>query len=452
MLLINRTARRFATHSAPWMKGKPANIYKKQEHPKKNITPGLVLLMTGTMGSLRSGRLSLINIPQEIREKKLKKMKCGFDHAIILHDDCSITSLGDNRKGQSFAPDPLHSGFYHFTANHDVDTISCGARFTFIYKKGTRKCRIAGHNEFHQLFHSSQQDFSTDSPSKTFGIEWNPEIPVFEGGFNQISCGTNHTLVLMESGAVYAFGCNLDGQLGTGTTTSHNYPYSPKFWGSHQINKPVLLHAGHGCSLFIGTDGKLFGCGKKDEGRIGLSWDPTKPVQLLPAVVPLEKDIEIKNISSGLSHCTIINKSGQWYTFGGSQKLGTAPAMIKDSADHTTPWTHQAHSKLSFRADKLREVVVFPDNKNTPTPVKSLSSGKFHTVGRTQCGSVWCSGWGGDSQLSSENADLPSNSRVLLHQNKDIVAAEASGSGTIIAINATESTSPSWTNLPTITI
>eukprot|EP01060_Flectonema_neradi_P022064 TRINITY_DN3026_c1_g1_i1.p1 TRINITY_DN3026_c1_g1~~TRINITY_DN3026_c1_g1_i1.p1 ORF type:complete len:451 (+),score=59.77 TRINITY_DN3026_c1_g1_i1:101-1453(+) len=450
-MLVNVTGRRLASHSAPWMKGKAAKPYiKKKPAQPTSSHIGPVLLMTGTLGSSRSAKMARVDLPDAISNKNIKQMKCGFDHIIILHEDNTITSLGDNRKGQSFSSDPSLVGFCHFNATHEVDSISCGARYTFIYKKGTRSCRIAGHNEFHQLGIASVDDVVSDGKTSTFGIPWSPDIPSSEGGFEHISCGTNHTFVLMESGSVYAFGCNLDGQLGTGTTVSHNLPYPPKFWGAHQKSRPVTVCAGHGCSLFLCDDGKLFGCGKKDEGRIGLPWDPRKPVQLLPKQIPL--NIPVDMFSVGLSHCTVVSKSGHWNVFGGSQKLGTAPAMIKDSADKETPLGLQAHARSAFKPDKVREVLLHPEGISGTTKVATLSSGKFHTVALTSSGEVWGTGWGGDFQLTSDNTDLPPDRRVLLHTNPHVVAAECTGSGTFIAINSKNDTPPSWEGLLSVSL
>jgi alpha-tubulin suppressor-like RCC1 family protein len=69
-----------------------------------------------------------------------------------------------------------------------------------------------------------------------------------------VSAGDSHSLYLKSDGTLWGMGYNADGQLGDGTTTSRSLPI--------QVATNVSsVSAGNSHSLFVKTDGTLWGMG-----------------------------------------------------------------------------------------------------------------------------------------------------------------------------------------------
>ncbi|KAJ9458971.1 hypothetical protein DIPPA_65540 [Diplonema papillatum] len=475
---------RVVLHSAPWMKNR-LQEKKVRQAPNVATQDELVVLFTGTAQSMRTPLLSRLELPEDVAKKRVKLAECGSNHVVCAMEDGTVMSFGDNRKGQCGRP--LAHGVYRdnddekeettvavFTRfsgeGPNVKSVAVGARHTFVFEKGTRNVWVTGQNELHQLgIRQTREVFTSDSRRDSsasvllhsimeptdvstsedvagqFGIFWEAsgDIPAEEGGIRKISTSATHTLVLMESGSVYVFGCALDGQLGTGTTAARNTPYRLKFFSARKV--AVLdVHSGHCCSFFV-TDEGTFACGKLDEGRTGLPWSPSAPVKLLPTRVPSLP--AGPHLASGLSHGTVVTDSGNWYAFGGSQKLGLTPPMCKDIAD-ATPHYRGQRSYSNVHTPAL--VHDAEDSSLGDVPLSVLSSGYYHTIGLSGDGTVSGFGDTADGQLGA-NRPPDNRSRVIVHQNPDVATVAAGGNFSVIFINARQGVTPNtWSTLPVI--
>jgi len=92
----------------------------------------------------------------------------------------------------------------------------------------------------------------------------------------QVAAGMNHTLALKSDGTLWAWGYNVSGQLGDGTTTQRN---SPVHIGSD--NKWVSISAGGYHTLALKSDGTLWAWGQNNNGQLGdgTSTQRNSPVQ-----------------------------------------------------------------------------------------------------------------------------------------------------------------------------
>jgi len=106
----------------------------------------------------------------------------------------------------------------------------------------------------------------------------------------EVSSGTSFTLVRTESGEVYAMGGNVQGQLGkgdSGTATRSNVPVKVDVPGT-----VVKVVAGTNTSLAITDDGKVWGWGQTDFGQLikgeivnGILTNPNNSNVLLPSEI-----------------------------------------------------------------------------------------------------------------------------------------------------------------------
>jgi alpha-tubulin suppressor-like RCC1 family protein len=84
-----------------------------------------------------------------------------------------------------------------------------------------------------------------------------------------VSCGGDHTLLLMRTGEVFSWGNNELGQCGTGNDPFHSMVHwNPRIVKFDDYFRPHIRHINAGLkhSAFVDDIGRLFMCGKGDSG------------------------------------------------------------------------------------------------------------------------------------------------------------------------------------------
>ena len=93
-----------------------------------------------------------------------------------------------------------------------------------------------------------------------------PSAPInLEGKAVAISLGEQHSCALLEGGDVKCWGWNIEGQLGTGNTTSLNIPSAPINLGGKAI--AISLGSWHSCAVLENGEVKCWGYNYK--GQLG---------------------------------------------------------------------------------------------------------------------------------------------------------------------------------------
>nr|AOV18880.1 myc binding protein 2 [Lymnaea stagnalis] len=90
----------------------------------------------------------------------------------------------------------------------------------------------------------------------------------------QVAVGLHHTLVLLQSGEVYAFGSNNNGQLGLGDTKIRGRPT--------KVPLPLpamMVAAGSHHSVFLLNTGQIYTCGDHQKGALGRNGLDESPVK-----------------------------------------------------------------------------------------------------------------------------------------------------------------------------
>jgi hypothetical protein len=116
-----------------------------------------------------------------------------------------------------------------------------------------------------------------------------------------ISCGQYHTIVLMTDGTIYGTGTNTSGQLGDGTTGNKN---TLTLMTSISGKTPSAISCGENHTIVLMTDGTIYGTGSNTSGQLGnrttsnrltltvmvLTFLPAnvKPIAIQGMVIPLD--------------------------------------------------------------------------------------------------------------------------------------------------------------------
>ncbi|XP_071015702.1 uncharacterized protein [Oncorhynchus clarkii lewisi] len=154
------------------------------------------------------------------------------------------------------------------------------------------------------------------------------------------ACGRNHTIVYTSRGNVYSTGGNNEGQLGLGDCEERTAFQLVDFFSSHGPVK--MLAAGSNTSAALTESGTLFMWGDNTEGQIGLGKESSA---LTPQEVTVGRPVAW--VSCGYYHSAFVTVDGGLYTFGecDSGKLGLAtgqldghrmPQLVKGITDQVT--------------------------------------------------------------------------------------------------------------------
>jgi len=261
-----------------------------------------------------------------------------------------------------------------------------------------------------------------------------------------VAAGGSHSLALRADGTVWAWGSNLWGQLGIGTTDNKNTPVqvrSDGAGGEAFLQDIVSIAAGENHSFALRADGTVWAWGSNISGQLG---DGTAHERLTPVkVVRLEN---ITTISAGVSHSIAIKEDGTVWTWGANNRgqLGdgttisrSAPMQVLGGAtgntflqDIISVAAGEDHS-LALRADGtvwawgmgLGQLGIGAPTFQTTTAVQvrggsaggmflqniiAISAGNNHSIALRDDGTVWAWGFGSGGRLgnaSTSNQDIP---------------------------------------------
>ena len=160
--------------------------------------------------------------------------------------------------------------------------------------------------------------------------------------FINIFCGCYHTFAVTTDKAVYAWGLNNFGQLGTSEIEFSSRPDPvrlPPDWLTRENDQPdcsepdghnIEIAGGHHHSIAC-INGRVFAMGRKDCGRLGLGEDceaPAGPVQV-PGIEG------VKTVAGGRTCSFAITGTGEGYAWG----MGTSLQLGTRSEDDLHVWT-----------------------------------------------------------------------------------------------------------------
>jgi hypothetical protein len=138
----------------------------------------------------------------------------------------------------------------------------------------------------------------------------------------QISCGLFHTLALTDSHEVYAWGSNVEGQLGN---NEGKYKIEPILVNDKEV---VMISCGSRHSMALNSSGHVFSWGWNECGQLGtgdtINSNKPKPISISVKIL-------FQKISCGAEHSLLLSCEGDVYVFGrnNSGELGNLLIPMK---------------------------------------------------------------------------------------------------------------------------
>lgn len=321
-----------------------------------------------------------------------KVVDVGKDHFVVLKEDGSVWSWGDNTYGQmgSDAPSasyksPLQVKKPDGNRFMNATAVVAGAYHTVVLEDG--KVWTWGMNSYGQLGYSS-----TIISGKTKAGE-NNEQPTEVPGLPKIiaiAAGDYHTLAVAEDGTVWAWGRNAFGQLGRAGLADSSTPL--QVTGAADI---IAVAAGAEHSLALTSDGKVFGWGRNTVGQLGNN--ETKHVNITATQV------------SGLTNIMEI-AAGDNHSYA-----------LKQTDSTIWAWGSNTYGQLG---DGGKENKLVPVQVKGISDVAVISSGDNHAIALKADGTVWT--WGRNTYST---ASFPASNRTAPIQIRGLSDAVAIGGG-----------------------
>ena len=226
-------------------------------------------------GQLGDGTYNNTNQPQEIVGSGVVAIACGDFHSLFLKSDGSLWAMGWNNYGQ------LGDGTYNETNQPEqiftnVTTIACGGEHSLFLTSGGSLWAM-GLDDEGELGDGYHYPMTVSSP-----------VEVVSNGVIAIAGGDYHSLFLKSDGSLWGMGLNTDGELGDGTYGGEwYYTNRPEETVTSNV---IAIASGQFFSLFLKSDGSLWGMGDDSDGELGdgfpsSSW-PT-PEQIVPTPQPI---------------------------------------------------------------------------------------------------------------------------------------------------------------------
>ncbi|KJE88641.1 hypothetical protein, variant 11 [Capsaspora owczarzaki ATCC 30864] len=222
-----------------------------------------------------------------LRGFDITHIACNENHSVAVADNGEAYVWGRGIDGSLGVEGDKHVSptQIHALDGKRVVHAACGAAFTlFVIESG--EVYACGNNEHGQLGIGSNEAMS--EPTLVTNL---PERIV------RIACGNSHAVALSETGRLYAWGAHSSGQLGVGEPLEDRL--SPVRVESNVVRDDVADFAcGGNHTIILSNSGLLYAFGSGAQGQLGLGPLATKN-QATPAALPNPEGRKYTAISCG---------------------------------------------------------------------------------------------------------------------------------------------------------
>ena len=249
--------------------------------------------------------------PMQIPLTNVVAVAAGFGHSLFVESDGSLWAVGDDGDGQLgdgaiYGPEPDGPTQPEKIVPCGVTKIAAGSDFS-LFIKSDGSLWAMGDNGWGQL------GDGTFEPDLAYSYTNLPE-EIVSSNVTAIAAGAAHSLFLKSDGSLWAMGKNLSGQLGDGT---HAAASLPEMIVSSNV---TAIAAGAYFSLFLKSDGSLWAMGDDSYGQLGDNdWEGFWPNVNQPEEIVSSNVIAI---AAGQNHSLFVKSDGSLWGMGEDDELG----------------------------------------------------------------------------------------------------------------------------------
>lgn len=249
-------------------------------------------------GQVGDGTSNNTNRPELILAGGVTAMASGEYHTLLLKSDGSLWAMGLNGNGELGDGTQNNANRPELIVSSGVTAIAAGGVHSLFLKSDGTLWGM-GNNTTGQLGDGNYNNV-------------NHPIQI-ASGVTAIAAGDQHSLFLKSDGSLWAMGEDFDGQLGDGSHGNPSYDWSTDQQEEIVASGVTAIAAGGDHSLFIKSDGSLWGMGDNFYGELGdgTFGNTNRPEQLVAGGVTA--------ISAGFDHSLFIMSDGSLWAMGDNE-------------------------------------------------------------------------------------------------------------------------------------
>eukprot|EP01102_Stenamoeba_stenopodia_P014748 TRINITY_DN493_c0_g1_i2.p1 TRINITY_DN493_c0_g1~~TRINITY_DN493_c0_g1_i2.p1 ORF type:complete len:1112 (+),score=366.40 TRINITY_DN493_c0_g1_i2:185-3520(+) len=290
---------------------------KETEHNKeRNKDAGTILTWGrddnhGCLGRKPSGdkektyQVQSVPLPSNVR---ILKVAVGKTHTVALSETGDLWVCGSTTRGQLGTGEtgsPIHTPITSLLTGINVRHVACGALHT-VCLTDAGKAIAFGDNSCGQLgVHPDVGSSYRTTPIIIAGIQALNVV--------KVACGAYHTALITDTGNLYTFGSNSDGQLGLDSVGGS---HTPSLVAALHNQGVVAVACGTSHTVaIVGQEADVYVWGRGADGRLGLDDKENKTISK-PTLNPFFKGLKIQKIACGEGHSLALSSQGRVYSWG----------------------------------------------------------------------------------------------------------------------------------------
>ena len=301
---------------------KPANPIKSNSGKTSYKFDKWVTTKGGTTAADLTNITTDINVYPSFDEidNSIDVVKVAADnlHSLALTDSGEVYSWGHNNNGQ------LGSGNTADLHSPTKVTVS-GVKFTDIAAGGYHSLALTESGEVYSWGYNENGELGLgnfESPKTLL-----QKVTVSGVKFTDIKAGYNHSLALTDTGEIYLWGRNNVGQLGLGYSGTDTNKNSPQHVTKPEgVNKFTKISGGYAHSLALTDAGVLYSWGNNYYGQLGLETSGSETNEDTPQKVKVN-GVKFTGIAGSEYYSLALTDTGEIYSWGnndyGQLGLGT---------------------------------------------------------------------------------------------------------------------------------
>ncbi|KAJ1984223.1 hypothetical protein H4R34_000783 [Dimargaris verticillata] len=260
-----------------------------------------------------------------------------FSMVSFQDSDCGawyLAAFGVNSSGQLgiAVPNPPEFSSFLYHSQHPIVSLACGRAHALVLLRdthGSTHLYTCGHDAYGQLGRVLDAT-PTANQQRAFGSVSQPVGPLSR--LRAVVAGLDHSVLLTTDDEVYTMGWGSDGQLGLG----------PDFTGCTAIPAPVTglgrqriqkVATGADFTLVLTESGQLYAWGNSEYGQAMLGHKVDRILE--PVVVPFSHGV--RDVACGGTHALVLTDASELYTCGYGV-LGLGPDQHEALQPTRLPW------------------------------------------------------------------------------------------------------------------
>jgi alpha-tubulin suppressor-like RCC1 family protein len=285
------------------------------------------------------------------------QVAAGADDSFALGSDGNVYAWGDNSLNE------LGNGGGNNSSTPVRVSIPAGVTVTAIAAGQYHTLGIASNGKVYGWGYDGTGQLGNSSRT----TPPNPVVTQFPTGVTatSIAAGGYHSMAIGSDGKLYTWGDNNDGQLGDGTEILHLKPQPVTLPNSAE---PTGLAAGLYHSMVIGSDGKIYAWGYNLYGQLG---DGTTTLRESPVAITLPSGATPSSITAGQYDSLALLPNGTVYAWGqnGFGQLGIGTMVDASSPTQVTAPPYTAFVGLASGSDSSHTLAIA-----VPTQTSTITS------------------------------------------------------------------------------